>query len=413
MSSIETRVDGSPGAILAVAAWLQDSLSAGAATMDESVYSQYRQVGGVWEGEAAEGLRGRLSTLTQAAETLSTSTATVARELESLGTVLEGVQADMASARSQAVAGGLAVSGTVIHGPGEPPPDVPALAPDATPAQISAHDQGLAAIRAYEALCGVWDTVVEIVEAAQLRWETAVNSAVQTWEYNAGNLASLVSGLVTAGVSAATMATVAYNASLLRSFHLQSAADYAAHLRAVTSGGRITTSAAHYYDLLDSAAQHVDDAARLADDIHAPRLPTNLGRGLMILGVAATGYAIYDDIQHGESPAQAAVSNGVGFAAALGAGALIGAGIGSVIPVGGTIVGAVVGAVVGAGIGIITSGMIDSMWEDGVDNMGDVGDAIGDGWDEMTGTFGDAGDLIGDAAGAVGGGIEDAWNAIF
>ena len=67
---------------------------------------------------------------------------------------------------------------------------------------------------------------------------------------------------------------------------------------------------------------------------------------------------------------------------------------------------------VGAGIGIITSGMIDSMWENGVDNPGDVGDAIGDGWDEMTGTVGNAGDLIGDAAGAVGGGIKDAWNAI-
>ena len=37
-----------------------------------------------------------------------------------------------------------------------------------------------------------------------------------------------------------------------------------------------------------------------------------------------------------------------------------------------------------------------------MDNMGDVGDAIGDGWDEMTGTVGDAGDLIGDAVGALG-----------
>jgi len=413
MSTLETRIDGSAAGILAVAAWLQDSLSAGATTMDESVFQQYRQVGGVWEGDAAEGLHRRLSTLSEGAETLSATATNVAHELEALATALQSAQADMASARSQAVTGGLTVAGTVIHGPGTPSPDVPTLAPDATPAQVSAHDQGVAAIRAYEATCAVWEAVAEIVEAAQQRWQTAVDTAVRTWEVNAANLAGLVSGLLTAGVSASAMSVVAFNASQLRAFHLQSATDYAAHVRAVTSGGRITTSAAHYYDLLDSGAQHLDDAARLADDIHAPRLPTNVGRGLLVLGVAATGYGIYDDIQHGESPAQAAVSNGAGFAASLGAGALIGAGIGSVIPVGGTIVGGVVGAVVGAGVGIITSGMIDSMWENGVDDLGDVGSAIADGWDEMYGTVGDAKDLVGDAAGAVGGGIKDAWNAIF
>lgn len=413
MSSVETLVEGAPSSILSIAAWLRDSMSAGSAVMDESVYRQYRQVAAAWEGDSADGLRGRLSTLTTGAETLSTATASVARALESLGAVLEGVQADMASARSQAVAGGLTVSGTVIYGPSEPPAVMAELTPNAKPVHVAAYNRDLATLSAYEASRGVWDEVVEIVDAARGRWETAVEAAEQTWGDNAGNLAGLVSGLVTAGASGVALATVAYSASLLRDFHLQSAADYAAHLQAVTTGGRITTSAAHYYELMDSAALHTDGAALLAQEVRTPRLPANLGRGLLIIGVAATGYAIYDDIQHGESPAQAAVSNGAGFAASMLAGAGIGAAVGSVIPVGGTIVGGIVGAVGGAAVGIITSGMIDSMWENGVDSGGDVLNALADGWDEMIATGVDAGELVGDAAGVLGGGIEDAWNAIF
>jgi hypothetical protein len=67
----------------------------------------------------------------------------------------------------------------------------------------------------------------------------------------------------------------------------------------------------------------------------------------------------------------------------------------------------------GTAAGLITSGAIDSMWENGVDSIGDVGTAIADGWDELTGTVGDAGDVIGDAAGAVGDTVKDAWDAIF
>lgn len=330
-----------------------------------------------------------------------------------LGAVLAAVQEDMATARTQASAAGLTVTGTVIHGPGSPPPDVPPLPADAMSDQVEAYHRGVAAIRAYEAMCAAWDTVIEIVESAHQRWATAINDASATWESNAGNLASLFAGFLTAGASGAAMATVAYNASLLRAFHLQSAADYAAHLRALTNAGRITTSPAHYYDLMDTGAQHLDDAVRLLDDVDAPRVPAKLGRGLFVLGVAVTGYATYDDIQHGESPAQAAVSNGVGFAASIGAGALVGATVGSILPVGGTIVGGVLGAVVGAGVGIVTSGMIDSMWENGVEDLGDVGAAIVDGWDELTTTVGDAGAMVGDAADAVGGTLKDAWNAIF
>ncbi|KGM12887.1 hypothetical protein [Cellulomonas bogoriensis] len=80
---------------------------------------------------------------------------------------------------------------------------------------------------------------------------------------------------------------------------------------------------------------------------------------------------------------------------------------------GGTVVGAVVGTVVGAGVGIVTSGMIDSMWENGVAELGDVGTAIADGWAELTETVGDIADLAGGAADWASTTARDVWDAIF
>lgn len=413
MSSIDTRVDGSPQALLSAADFLTSTLATGATTMDDAVHAQRGQVAEAWEGDAAEGLRGRLGTLSAGAGTLSSAVTAAGLELETLGTVLEGVQADMESARNQAAAGGLTVSGTVIEGPGAPPPSVPALPVDHTPAERVAYDKGIAAIGAYNTARATWDTVVELVESAHERWTNAINTASSTWESNAGNLATVASSLLTAGASASAMAAIAYNARLMRGFHLESAAAYRAHVNAVTPGGRLTTTPGHYYDLLDSAAQHADDAARAGQTARGPRVPAGLGRGLFWLGVGATIYGYNEDVENGESEAQAAVSNGAGFAASLGAGALTGAAIGSVVPVGGTIVGAVAGTIVGAGVGIVTSGAVDSMWTNGVDGIEDVGNAIADGVEDLGQTISDTGSMIGDAAGAVGGTVKDAWNSIF
>ncbi|WP_282946800.1 hypothetical protein [Cellulomonas endometrii] len=411
---METRIEGSPASIREVAAWLLDTVSAAGADLDDDVYQQYRRVPEIWDGEGAEGMRGRLSTLAGGGSTVSSAASATGRELESLASALELSQADMETVRERAASGGLRVVGTVVHGPGDPPPDVAALPVDATAAQAQAYQQGVAAIQAYDALVAVWQEITELAASAQERWEAAVESAAATWSQNRGNVTSVFTDLMSNGVSAAARGAVAFNAAQLRAFHLDSAAAYDAHVRAVTGpDGRITTTRGHFYDLLDTGTQHADDAARLGGQVRSPEVAARLSRGLLALGVVATGYSIYDDIQNGESPAQAAVSNGVGFAASIGAGAAIGAGIGSIVPVGGTIVGGVVGAAAGTVVGLITSGAIDSMWENGVDSIGDVGNAIADGWDEMTSTFTDAGSMIGDAAGAVGGGIKDAWDAIF
>ncbi len=184
----------------------------------------------------------------------------------------------------------------------------------------------------------------------------------------------------------------------------------------VRDGRFVGTDPDDYYRALRNIDE-MDDLARNAE-LNGGRVATNVSRGFLALGVIATGYGIYDDMANGgESAEQATTSNVGGFLAGMGAGAASGAAAGaiagSIVPGAGTAVGAVVGTVVGAGVGIVTSGAIDSMWENGVEDLGDVGEAIGDGWDELVDTGEAICDLGGDAVDAVGDGISDAWNSVF
>ena len=152
------------------------------------------------------------------------------------------------------------------------------------------------------------------------------------------------------------------------------------------------------------------DAAKIsAADAHASGLTAKPSAGvsklLNRLGYVAAINGTYDDyVNGGESLPQAVTSNVGGLVAGMVAGAYIGGAIGTAIPVPilGTDVGAIAGGLVGAGVGIFTSGMIDSLWENGVDSLEDVGGAIVDGGKEVVDTVKDVGGLA-----------KDGWNAVF
>jgi hypothetical protein len=163
-------------------------------------------------------------------------------------------------------------------------------------------------------------------------------------------------------------------------------------------------SRGHFYRLLDEATDLETRAPQVYDDAKNFKLPKGVGRSLGVLGLAATGFAIHEDMEEGESATQATVSNVAGMGASIAAGAYIGGAIGTAIPVPvvGTVTGVVVGAVVGTAVGAFTSGAIDSLWDSGLDSLGDAGQAVEDGWNEIK----DTGEAVGDLA-------SDAWNAVF
>lgn len=414
MTTIETHLDGSPSQIYAAADWLRTGVATAATTYASTVTAQRTTVGSDWAGDAAEQFLGAAATLTTGGDTVSSTATTLASALGVLGDELTGTLDDLAAARTHASSGGLTVAGTLVHHPGAAPTRVTDHGQDATPAQANAYDHYLTASATHAAAIITWDEVVELVNGAIERWDRALTSIESTWSANSGNLVGVSTDVFTTFGTVLAVSTVAFNASAVRNTHLAHAATIANHLDAfVDSNGRVLTQSSHFYDLMDARATHLAAAADI-DRVPA-RTPTALGRAFGALGVIATGYSIYDDINNGESVEQAVVSNGVGFAASLAAGAGTGAIIGSFIPVPvvGTIVGAVAGTIVGGVVGIVTSGMIDSMWENGVDGIEDVGQAIADGWGEVVATGEAIGDMASDVGGAIADGAKDVWDAIF
>jgi hypothetical protein len=378
------------------------------------VYAQRSQASSAWTSEAGTAFGTKVGALGDAADGTSTAASSVATEVDALAHALETAQAQMEEARQVARDGGIDVDGTVIQDIGDAPPDVAALPADASPAETAAYDQGMADIDAYDKKVKAWDAAIALADGADADWESAVENLGATWSAKGNDIVALFNDLLTGTAEAAAQFQVSKWYANSASTFSQQAAVYRQLAASYLVDGRVSPgNTGAFYDALDKARVN----AALADGAKPAgvRVGTAVSRGFLALGVVATGVGIYTDMQDGESPAQAAVSNGGGFVASLAAGAGTGALVGSFIPIPGvgTAAGAIVGTIVGAGVGIVTSGMIDSMWENGVDNMGDVGEAIADGWGDLVDTGEAIGDLAGDAGDAVVGGISDAWDSVF
>lgn len=418
MISIDANIGDSPAVIKAVSAWLTDNVVLTAIDTEDAVRQQVIRIPEVWAGDASARAQARVEALGRRVNDLGAAAKAAAQMLDTLATVLAEVQAEMARALLTASNGGLETRGTVVVAP-ERVPVVAALPSAASTSELAVYQRDVAmhalAVRRAE----TWSEVVTIANGASERWQQALIDAARTWDQQGGNLVSLTNGLLSSGVEASAVVSVSRFAAAAAQVHTIEAEKLARHLDDLAPDGRVATSSSHWYDLYDRLRLESGLADDAAHGAMRARAPVALGRGLLVLGVAATGYGVYDDMQHGESGAQAAVSNGVGFGASLLAGAGAGAATGAIVgtfvpvPVVGTVAGVVVGTVVGTVAGVVTSGAIDSMWENGVESLGDVGDAVVDGWNELTGTVGDARDLVGDAAGAVSDTVKDAWDAFF
>ena len=414
--SRDTHLDGSPSQITAVATWLRDTLCEGATTLGDETHRLRSQAESAWISPAGDAFAGQVRTLAEATDTEAEAATTMAGAVDILAAALQGALDSMTAARTTGAGGGLTVTGTVIHDPRPRPPDVPALPADASPGERATYDQGMAAIDSYDRQVEAWNQANETADGAESAWEQAVADIAATWEDQHGSMVSFLSSLFTGGAGvAANLRISRWYSDSANVFRQQAGVWQDIKSSYLRDGRFVGIDPDDFY----RAARNVDDleraAAQAADDARfgGSRVATNVGRGLVALGVLATGYGIYDDMQHGESGWQAAASNGGGFLAGMGAGAATGALVGSIVPGPGTAIGAVAGTIIGAGVSIVTSGAIDSMFENGVDGLSDVGSAIGDGVGELGDTVSGLGDMAGDAAGAVGDGLSGAWNSVF
>lgn len=191
----DTRIDGEPGQIRSAATWLRESVGSGATTFADTVYAQRSRATSAWRSEAGSAFCSQLGGVGEAADLTSQKAKTAATGLDTVATALEKAQETMRRARSVAREGHLVVDGTVIQDPGEAPPDVPALAADATSAQAQAHDHGIAAIERYDAKVTAWNTAVAMADDADAAWQSAIDELGSTWHTATGELEGAYAGL--------------------------------------------------------------------------------------------------------------------------------------------------------------------------------------------------------------------------
>lgn len=385
---IDTKIDGNPESVRGAGHWLRDSLAKSVSDAATQIYNARNRANAGWGGEGGEAFSGKMTTGAEKTDQLSAAAKTAAQNFDTYAADLQRAQEDMRKVRERASGAGLTVNGDVIEDPGSGP-SAPGAAPTgeaATPEAVKAHGDAVTASSAHAAKVTAYNKAKTESDDASHIAKLAGDTLKNVWQ-DVTQKWFLVVGDLTSG-AAGTLA--AKHSSILgkqAKFLSEESAKFLDRARTAPAGSP-ASQIYRDFDLGRAAAYQADDVAAAAknSDVNAGKWGLRAGGALAVAGVAY-------DIANGKPAAQAIVSGGIGFGASVAAGAAIG----TLIPV--PIVGTAVGAIGGAVVGVFASGMVDSLWTNGV---GDVGGAIEDG-----------AKAVGDAGKAIGGLAEDAWDAIF
>ncbi|MDI9895975.1 hypothetical protein QM797_14715 [Rhodococcus sp. IEGM 1381] len=356
--TVDTHVSGNPGSVRVAAGWLRDQFASNIDVTGEKMYSIRNTLDSAWDGPASRLACEKMTHGAQRTAEMAAAARSYASAIDAFASELQNAHDRMADVRTDAAAAGLTLSGDVILDPGSDS--------EAHRLAYEAASHGADAARQIETLAGetlknVWLEVTE-------RWFL---------------IASDLLGGAAESLASKHVSLLTKRADVL-------AEEAAKYLRLAQSAPPGTPAAQIYRDVDESRA-----ALRRSEKFRdvADKIETRAGRFFAGLGGALAVGGIAYDIYEGKPVDQAIVSGGLGFGAAVAAGALIG----TAIPVPG--VGTLVGAAGGAIVGIFISGAVDTLYTEG---LGSVGDAIGDG----AAAVADTGSAIGELA-------TRAWDAIF
>lgn len=383
--TVTTAIPGDPAELTAIATWLRSSLG-GALDGSELTLQSARQDDGGWDGTAGDAFRTRMSTAYTNAANLNDALVVAASGIDTFALALTTAQSDAAAARETAAAAGLTLTTTGIRAPAIWPIPVPP-APGSSAASVQsyylaqdAQNDNAAHWQAYAAASVELSRITRTLAGAAEALDD-VRADVEVVTVPVGSFLS--SGVVDSlwGVSA--------EVKNLRAADLLAGAEKLKANVQLPGAGMFPTLA--YKDLDDAVAMERAANGYSSDAERALRTGRVIGASV---GAVLTGVSIWMDVRAGESATQATLSNSAGLATSILAGAAagttIGAATGTIIPVPivGTLVGAVGGAMVGTAVGIITSGFVDSLFENGPNvhaavvagarDLADVGDAL---WD--------------------------------
>ncbi len=408
MNDLDTTLDADEAAFCDVAASLSGPVTDSLAVSTSALVFA-RGDRGDWSGDAADAFRSRMTSVLSSADDATDASARVAAGFQQFADSVGGARVRIDGIRERAAGAGLTLTQTSIVRPAQPPAPPDELTGAVTAAQVRAFDDARTARALALARQSAFADAAAEMESTRADLDHA--------EIDLDRVVSDVDALLIPALDFVTGAGI----GVLIDEGVVAMRGQAAFLEAASARALATTTlpgaadfSGVFYSDLDRAAQLAAQSGAVADD--AARLVRAGKAAGWVVGGVLTGVSIYNDIEAGESTTQAVVSNGGGFLASVGAGAAIGGMIGTVVPGPGNVVGVVVGSVVGGVVGIVTSGAIDSIFENGWD----VGDAFENGWNDLRDSGAAVADLVAQGTGAVGSalaaagdGLSDAWDAIF
>ena len=378
MSTIETRVDGSPASVNAAGLWLRESAKKALADAGDDVVSARSHAMSGFEGRSGEAYveadRAILTQVDGHADRLGEAAAV----FEAYGARLRQMQDRMAEIRGAATAGGLSVSGTVIHAP---PPAVapPSLYGPVTEEQRASHERG---VDAYHAAAGKVELYNRLAGDVQLEstsftdWvDTHVTLLVETFDVPA---VEALLGVVTDNLASFTIgfSTETGQRALSRiSDRLQGEAE---DLRSARRSGNPARRA---------LGEAPETPGRIADLMESSKW---LSRGGKLLGPAGVVIDSYGALE-GDKPGGGLIAVAAGTAATAGVIAYVAAAPVTVpttlVIAGGVAVGIGVSWAVNEGWDALPDSITDPV-DDFVDGAWEGGkDLASDGWNEVKSWF--------------------------
>lgn len=380
MTSMDTRVEGSPAAVTSAATWLRDTLAKKLADSGDDQQDARTSARGSWEGETASSYQNFAGDLLKATDKHEERVKRAATALDQYAARLQRCIDEMSAIRGRARSGGLTVAGTVIHQP-----------PDAPSATFEEGSEEEADHRAAVARIDVWNELVEDTsttyqdfvdwvdghvpsDVADAREKDASDTLLDVVEAALPNFAAGAGvGLTRLALLDASRAYKADAAELRRRSRVSG--DPRVRGSADTPSGRATLD-----DLLGKA-EWLKKGGRL------------LGPAGILIDV---GFGVYEATQTGDWTRAVLTTGGSIAGGALvvaGAGALAAAGV-VTAPAWLVVVGAGVAAA-GVAYGV---GYVYDHWDDITDWTGDrvddVTDFASDTWDDATDAVGDAWDSV-------------------
>ncbi|WP_338890325.1 hypothetical protein [Rhodococcus sovatensis] len=353
---IDTRIDGTPDSVHGVANWVAHAVAPRLQATADSLYAGRNSADAGWDGPASELFVSKTSSAATQVDDFVEAVNGFASLLSGAAEALAAAHATMSAARDAAAGAGLLVMRDSIASP---------ILDDLQPAYRAAED-AVGVAREHERR--YVQELKDVADGLLTRWFFVGSSMI-------------VSGTI-AG------ATKVYASSLTARADDMAARGMELVERARNAGpGTPASSVYQDWDLGRELIHGSDDVAKTAEAL-PDRVKVTGARLGGLIGALEMGYDIYSGV-----PADQAVASGV---VGIGASAATGAAVGTLI---GGPVGTAVGAGLGAVVGIAASGMVDGVFEEGYES---VGDTLFDGVEAVQ----DTGKAISDLTAG-------AWRAVF